>query len=189
MSFYGGRPGKPFQIAKVFNHFGELYEEAYSTTVSGYFDSVAPGCFALINYGILESKTYYDNIAKEDAWFEAHNLPKDYGLRDYMATVWNETSYRGSYDYNSSIWVKVYNPNFDSAHPFRYHYIGNISAIYPEIINDEWHIAGRPTGVIAGSSDATSGKKYAEEAKKYLDEVKKIADGLANQFDFIERFW
>ena len=189
MGFYGGRPGKSFQIDKVFNHFGELYEEAYNTTISGYFDYVAPGRFALINYGILESQTYYDNIAKEDAWFNAHNLPKDYGLRDYMATVWNETSYRGSYDYNSSIWVKVYDPNFDSIHPFKYHYVGNISAIYPEIINDEWCIAGRPTGVIAGSSAVGDAKKYAEQAKGYLEEVKEIADELANQYDLINKFW
>lgn len=65
-----------------------------------------------------------------------------------MATIWNQTSDMGSFDYNSSLWVKVFNES-DPTHPFKYQYIGNIGTLLPEIIEGEWVIGGEHTGVIA----------------------------------------
>jgi hypothetical protein len=69
MGFYGGKPGKNFVISKIFNHFGEMYDEAASSSVDNYFGSVAPGSFVLISYGALESSEYYSNIEAENTWF------------------------------------------------------------------------------------------------------------------------
>ena len=148
MGFYGGKPGKNFVISKIFNHFGEMYDEAASSSVDNYFGSVAPGSFVLISYGALESSEYYSNIEAENTWFQNHGqVSRDVGLRDYMATVWNTADQDGTTDYNASLWVKTFVNN-----SFKYKYVGSLEGIYPQIINNEWTIGGEKTGIIAKGS-------------------------------------
>ena len=166
MSFYGGRPGQSFTIARVFANFVEMYNEAKdsgSNLSSLYYsDHVPVGSFVLIAYGLGNQSTfansleeleqteaYIKNRQAELDWFKTEEGQKVGLVRtaaDYNATVWWNMPWAESQDYNGSVWVKCYSKEKNA---YYYAYVANIGGIFPAIIDGQWVIGGVNSGIRA----------------------------------------
>lgn len=138
MSLYGGRPGKPFHINKVFTKYQDMYNEVIDQTDPYQEDKVPIGAYVLINYGNginnSQDSNYQKNRKEELEWLAENPLlvPGD-ATSDYPYIFFWKDIKTDSYDFNNTIWIKVsYEDNGEIK--FKYNFIGNIGIIPNNVV-------------------------------------------------------
>lgn len=122
MSFYGGKQGKSFRIAKVFQNKAEMIEDLKA----GWYSDIGMNELIFINYGNPSDKTIYSK-ANVDITIDNQTFTPTTDLTrwetnrfidtNYQMSLWNEETqtYETKADgklYNTTIWQKCYKDDY-----------------------------------------------------------------------------
>lgn len=182
MSFYGGKQGKSFRIAKIFENKAEMLQDLQSRWNS----SIGINELIFINYGNPADKTIYQEAGTKECYGQTYTFTKDLTRWEYNRQI--DIEYKvptrqqdGSYEniadgklYNTTIWEKCYtsddktivdNERIDPVNGMDkyvisddfgigYHLIASLTGNVPAIIiNSEWIFTDQEPKASIDSSD------------------------------------
>lgn len=119
-SFYGGKPGKDFRIAKVFNNKAEMISDLQQKWTS----SIPVGEYVFINYGDSSNGTIeYKENETVNINGQIYTYPKDMSRYERNRYI-DETCIIGTEAdgklYNTTLWVKKYTKDGQTLDDFGY---------------------------------------------------------------------
>lgn len=182
MSFYGGKQGKSFRIAKIFENKAEMLQDLQARWNS----SIGINELIFINYGNPADKTIYQEAGTKECYGQTYTFTKDLTRWEYNRQI--DIEYKiptrqqdGSYEniadgklYNTTIWEKCYtsddkiivdNERIDPVNGMDkyvisddfgigYHLIASLTGNVPAIIiNSEWIFTDQEPKASIDSSD------------------------------------
>lgn len=172
MSFYGGKQGKSFRIAKVFSNKAEMIEDLKA----GWYSEIGMNELVFINYGSPSDGTIFlkkgDTIkingqeftADEDLTFWQTNRLID---ANYKMAIKNEET--GNYEtkadgklYNTTIWQKCYKDDYISVNgapqpiPVKSNGKTEVNSMDKYVISDDYGIGYYLVASLTGSTPIVS---------------------------------
>jgi len=116
MSFYGGKQGKSFRIAKIFENKAEMLEDLQARWNS----NIGINELVFINYGNPADKTIYQKAETKECYGQTYTFTKDLTRWEYnrqidkeykVPTLQKDGTYKDVADgklFNTTIWEKCY---------------------------------------------------------------------------------